>query len=388
MGGRLHPLRIDRSRFRYRAMIGVGGIGSGTFFALTGNATLGREESRGGRFLDRRDYCKLHIICHYVRALLGPEFPTIPIGKVGDDESRDGAAADERLAARHVLRQHVCLRLHARDIGARAIDGDLVGTRVYCKERIAGLYDLSVGEVDLVDRAGDARPHLDALHGDEPTGEFVPMRNRFRERMRDGDAGSRRSRRRIPLRARPEANRDADGRKNAQSNPVNALQFAKPRPVHEYISNARKQGRGKAAEFRMLGQSPSPVHRPFPNMGAGSTSALQRFPALTWTYLLFCVIVSPRRVGVAIRATAAQQWLLRVNVYWRRQMRKIIAALALAGALAPSLAQAQVNIDMSKITCGEVLAMPADDQADFAAFIKRDVAKYQKLLRNADIHVE
>jgi hypothetical protein len=31
-------------------------------------------------------------------------------------------------------------------------------------------------------------------------------------------------------------------------------------------------------------------------------------------------------------------------------MRKIIAALALAGALAPALAQAQVNIDMSKIT--------------------------------------
>jgi HdeA/HdeB family len=50
-------------------------------------------------------------------------------------------------------------------------------------------------------------------------------------------------------------------------------------------------------------------------------------------------------------------------------MRKIIAALALAGALAPALAQAQVNIDMSKITCGEVLAMPADDQADFAAFM-------------------
>jgi hypothetical protein len=50
-------------------------------------------------------------------------------------------------------------------------------------------------------------------------------------------------------------------------------------------------------------------------------------------------------------------------------MKKIIAALALAGALAPSLSQAQVNIDMAKITCGEVLAMPADDQADFAAFM-------------------
>lgn len=71
---------------RYKAMIGVGGIGSGTFFALTGNETLGREESRGGRLLDRRDYCKLHIIAHYVQRLLGAGFRTIPVGMVGDDE--------------------------------------------------------------------------------------------------------------------------------------------------------------------------------------------------------------------------------------------------------------------------------------------------------------
>ena len=68
-------------------MIGVGGIGSGTFFALNGDHTLGREESRSGRFLDRRDYCKLHIIAHYIQTLLGPDFITLPIGKVGDDEA-------------------------------------------------------------------------------------------------------------------------------------------------------------------------------------------------------------------------------------------------------------------------------------------------------------
>jgi ribokinase len=67
-------------------MIGTGGIGSGMFFALDGDHTLGREESRSGRFLDRRDYCKLHIVSHYVQALLGPDFRTIPIGKVGRDE--------------------------------------------------------------------------------------------------------------------------------------------------------------------------------------------------------------------------------------------------------------------------------------------------------------
>ncbi len=51
-------------------------------------------------------------------------------------------------------------------------------------------------------------------------------------------------------------------------------------------------------------------------------------------------------------------------------MKKLIFAMALAGALAPSLSTAQtVQIDMSKITCGEVLAMPAGLQSDFAAFM-------------------
>jgi ribokinase len=67
-------------------MIGAGGIGSGKFFALNNNQTIGREESRSGHFLDRKDYCKLHIICHYVKALLGPDFIYVPVGKVGHDE--------------------------------------------------------------------------------------------------------------------------------------------------------------------------------------------------------------------------------------------------------------------------------------------------------------
>jgi len=82
----MNALRIAPASLRYKAMIGVGGIGSGTVFALSSNETLGREESRGGHFLDRRDYCKLHIISHYVCTLLGPGFATIPLGKVGDDE--------------------------------------------------------------------------------------------------------------------------------------------------------------------------------------------------------------------------------------------------------------------------------------------------------------
>jgi ribokinase len=97
--------QVSISAGRYRALIGVGGIGAGSFFALDGNHTLAREESRSGRFLDRRDYCKLHIICHYVQVLLGPQFPVIPIGKIGDDDVGERLRremADVGLDMRHV----------------------------------------------------------------------------------------------------------------------------------------------------------------------------------------------------------------------------------------------------------------------------------------------
>ena len=95
----LGALAFGDPKQRYRAMIGTGGVGSGTFFALNGNHTLGREESRSGKFLDRRDYCKLHIISHYVQVLMGPggdtklgkprlgtPFVSLPISRVGQDE--------------------------------------------------------------------------------------------------------------------------------------------------------------------------------------------------------------------------------------------------------------------------------------------------------------
>jgi sugar/nucleoside kinase (ribokinase family) len=72
---------------RFGGMVGTGGIGHGSFFLLEGNETLGREESRAGAFLDRRDYCKLHIVSHYLRALMGEAFPVFPVGKVGDDDA-------------------------------------------------------------------------------------------------------------------------------------------------------------------------------------------------------------------------------------------------------------------------------------------------------------
>jgi sugar/nucleoside kinase (ribokinase family) len=69
----------------------VGGIGAGIFFALEGHHDLGRNESRPGRLLDVRDYCKLHIVAHYPAVLLGARgeggpFHVLPVGKVGEDE--------------------------------------------------------------------------------------------------------------------------------------------------------------------------------------------------------------------------------------------------------------------------------------------------------------
>ncbi len=83
----MDSLNLGKTVLKYEVIIGVGGIGSGSFFRLDGNHTLGREESRSGYFLDKNDYCKLHIIAHYVKALLGNKLRIIPVGKVGNDDA-------------------------------------------------------------------------------------------------------------------------------------------------------------------------------------------------------------------------------------------------------------------------------------------------------------
>lgn len=69
-------------------VVGTGGIGSGVFFSLKGEETLGRNESRMATLMPYRDYCKQHIILHYLSVLLdaGNNFEVFPVGKVGDDE--------------------------------------------------------------------------------------------------------------------------------------------------------------------------------------------------------------------------------------------------------------------------------------------------------------
>ena len=82
-------LRVDENS-PYRQLVGIGGLGTGMFFALEGDSTLGRNESRPGRLLDIDDYCKLHIIIHYVAKLLGARpsglrFHVVAAGNVGND---------------------------------------------------------------------------------------------------------------------------------------------------------------------------------------------------------------------------------------------------------------------------------------------------------------
>jgi len=63
------------------------------FFDLKGNRTLGREESREGYLLGNLDFCKLHIISHYVAVFLRPgagtraSFKVVPLGKIGSDNT-------------------------------------------------------------------------------------------------------------------------------------------------------------------------------------------------------------------------------------------------------------------------------------------------------------
>jgi sugar/nucleoside kinase (ribokinase family) len=81
---RLYP--IGPGGYRYDHIAGTGGIGTGIFFSLVSNETLGRNESRAGYLLPYKDYCKQHIILHYIAVLLGRSFSVYPIGKVGHDE--------------------------------------------------------------------------------------------------------------------------------------------------------------------------------------------------------------------------------------------------------------------------------------------------------------
>ncbi len=68
-----------------RKIFGVGGIGKGIFFESSSNLTLGRNESRLMTRSGCRDYCKLHIVFHYIARFLPDSYRVIPCGIVGND---------------------------------------------------------------------------------------------------------------------------------------------------------------------------------------------------------------------------------------------------------------------------------------------------------------
>jgi len=74
----------------YDQVVGTGGIGTGVLFELSDNRPLSRNETRLARLTPTRDYCKQHIILHYIARVLAPEVAVYAIGLVGDDDQ--GAA--------------------------------------------------------------------------------------------------------------------------------------------------------------------------------------------------------------------------------------------------------------------------------------------------------
>jgi ribokinase len=78
----------------YGRVVGVGGIGSGMFLALEGEATLGRTESRAAHVLDVRDACKLHTVAHHLATLGALE--VFAVGVVGDDDAGRRTLAEMR----------------------------------------------------------------------------------------------------------------------------------------------------------------------------------------------------------------------------------------------------------------------------------------------------
>ena len=66
-------------KLKYDYVVGTGGIGSGILFRFSDNITLGRNESRLAELMDVRDFCKLHIILHYVITYLNKKCKIKPI---------------------------------------------------------------------------------------------------------------------------------------------------------------------------------------------------------------------------------------------------------------------------------------------------------------------
>ena len=81
-----------REKGFYNLVVGTGGIGTGVVYRLEGMHDLGRNESRAGHLLPQKDFCKQHIILHYVSRILRGlrrKVRVVPFGAVGRDAAGD-----------------------------------------------------------------------------------------------------------------------------------------------------------------------------------------------------------------------------------------------------------------------------------------------------------
>lgn len=74
----------------FSQFVGTGGIGTGILFNLDSNRMLGRNETRLADLSKSKDYCKQHIILHYIARVLSDQAKVYPIGKVGTDDAGNG----------------------------------------------------------------------------------------------------------------------------------------------------------------------------------------------------------------------------------------------------------------------------------------------------------
>ena len=103
----------------FSAIVGIGGIGTGMLIALEGHHTLERTESRLGKLLDAMDYCKLHIVEHYLAVLLnaGPRKSgcrIVAVGNVGSDEA--GCRLLQEMKQAGIDTQHVLIEPGCRTL--------------------------------------------------------------------------------------------------------------------------------------------------------------------------------------------------------------------------------------------------------------------------------
>lgn len=82
---------------RFDRVMGTGGIGTGVLWNLEDNRPLERTESRPARLSLARDYCKQHIILHYLARVM-TDAEVLAIGKVGGDEAGNRLSTEMRRA--------------------------------------------------------------------------------------------------------------------------------------------------------------------------------------------------------------------------------------------------------------------------------------------------